>query len=115
VFPSWVGEDDKGFKTLVIPDRAFYALSVDALRELKARNDALQAKSDKQQAQIDRQQAQLDKLERRLDILTNGRDPVSGGPGFGTGTLGLMGLGLGGFAGASRLLRRKRDESEKQG
>jgi Chaperone of endosialidase len=108
VFPAWIGENAKGYKTLNIPPREFAALEVEAFKSLKAR-------SDEQQARIDRLQAQLDKLDHRLDILTNGRDPISGGPGFGTGTLALMGLGLGGFAGASRLTRRRREESEKRG
>jgi hypothetical protein len=39
VFPEWVGVDNHGYKTLAI--RGFEALSVEALREIAERNDAL--------------------------------------------------------------------------
>jgi Chaperone of endosialidase len=97
VFPQWVNETPDSKVLTVEPDaRTVLALNVEAFRELKNKSD--------------KQQAQIDKLQRQLDILTNGKDPISSGPGFGTGTLALMGLGLGGFAGASRLIRRKREE-----
>jgi Chaperone of endosialidase len=105
IFPGWVKTDNEGFKSIdTISGLA--AVEVEAIRELKLKNDALQAK-------YDAVLAKSDKLERRLDLLTDGRDPISGGPGVGTVTLALMGLGLGGFAGISRLIRRKREGSER--
>jgi hypothetical protein len=40
VFPQWVGEDKKGFKTVDPDARTVLALQVEAFRELKARSDA---------------------------------------------------------------------------
>ncbi|MBI5525713.1 MAG: hypothetical protein HY897_05210 [Deltaproteobacteria bacterium] len=39
IFPEWVGADKDGFKDLTF--RGFEALTVEAMRELKAENDAL--------------------------------------------------------------------------
>lgn len=42
VFPDWVGTDANGFKTVTV--RGFEALTIEALRELKAENEALKVK-----------------------------------------------------------------------
>jgi hypothetical protein len=80
VFPSWVSENAAGYKTLTIPQPQFAALTVEAIRELKADNDDL------------RQQVQ---------VLANGGrpapagmarfiDPSCAGWGFGGLMLGLL-------------------------
>jgi Chaperone of endosialidase len=113
VFPKWVGTDKGGFKTLDIPPRELAALEIDALKTLKAKNDALAERLKASEAKSDKQQAEINELRDMVLTMKNGRDPISQGPGFDTGTLALMGLGLGGFAGASRLLRRKREEEKR--
>ena len=60
VFPQWVGTDRQGYKDLTI--RGFEALTVEAMRELKAENEALKNR--------------LSDLERRL-LLLEGRIIVS--------------------------------------
>ena len=60
VFPQWVGTDRQGYKDLTI--RGFEALTVEAMRELKAENEALKNR--------------LSDLERRL-LLLEGRVIVS--------------------------------------
>jgi hypothetical protein len=92
VFPNWVGQNEEGFKTLDVPIRELQALEVEAFKTLKAENDALKAKSDKQQAQIDKLTSAVEKLQR-------GKDPISGGPGFGPGVLALVAAGLSGATG----------------
>jgi hypothetical protein len=97
VFPQWVGEDRKGFKTVDPDSRTVLALEVEAFRELKLKSD--------------KQQAQIDKLQRQLDILANGKDPISGGPGFGRGMLGLFGFGFAGSIGLILARRKREDET----
>jgi hypothetical protein len=53
VFPQWVGTDRRGFKDLTI--RGFEALAIEAMRELKAENEALKSR--------------LSDLEKRLQLL----------------------------------------------
>jgi hypothetical protein len=60
VFPQWVGTDRQGYKDLTI--RGFEALTVEAMRELKAENETLKNR--------------LSDLERRL-LLLEGRVIVS--------------------------------------
>jgi hypothetical protein len=60
VFPQWVGTDRQGYKDLTI--RGFEALTVEAMRELKAENEALKNR--------------VSDLERRL-LLLEGRIIVS--------------------------------------
>jgi hypothetical protein len=61
VFPTWVGQDAKGYKTLQLPF-GFSALTVEAIRALKGENDQLRADN----AQI---RLQLADLKERLDAL----------------------------------------------
>jgi endosialidase-like protein len=90
IFSSWVGENAEGFKTLNIPSKEMAALTVEAFRELNAKSD--------------KQQAQIDKLIDTVDRLQHGRDPISRGPGFGTGVLALFAAG---FAGATVLMMKR--------
>ena len=60
VFPQWVGMDRQGYKDLTI--RGFEALAVEAMRELKAENEALKNR--------------LSELEKRI-LLLEGRTIVS--------------------------------------
>jgi hypothetical protein len=91
--PEWVGHDDKGFRTLTLQPSQIGALEVESIRALKIENDELRTRTAK--------------LEDRLDALQNGRDPVTGGVGFGRGALLLVGLGV---AGAFGISRRRRGE-----
>jgi hypothetical protein len=75
----------------VDPDqRAVLALVVESFREVSAENDALKTRLDKQQAEIDE--------------IRHGRDPISQGPGFGSGMLALFAAG---FAGATGLMLKR--------
>lgn len=58
VFPQWVVTDKKGYKNLVI--KGFEALTVEAMRELKAENQALKLKTEDLEARIK-------KLETRIN------------------------------------------------
>jgi hypothetical protein len=98
VFPQWVGEDNKGFKTMIVQPAQIAALEVESIRQLKTQNDELRA-------QLEGNQARTAKLEERLDALQNGRDPITGGVGFGRGVLCVIGLGFAGIFGASRWKR----------
>jgi hypothetical protein len=98
VFPEWVTTGKDGFK--MIQTAGLDSLEVESIRELKAQNDDMRAK-------LEASQARMTKLEERLDTLSNGRDPITGGAGFGKGMLGLLGVG---FAGAFGLSRWKRLE-----
>ncbi len=96
VHPEWVGEDEKGFKTLNIQPMQFEALTVESFRELKTENDALKERI-----------ARLEKLA--------GLSQVSWAERNQTLLTALMGLGLvGGFAGYSRLVARRKREDEKR-
>ncbi len=64
VFPAWVGEDQKGFKTLNIPPLQFAALEVESMRELKAENDALKAETAALRAKTASLEERLDALEQ---------------------------------------------------
>jgi hypothetical protein len=60
-FPQWVGRDPNGFQTLTVG--GFEALTAEALRELRAENDAqLQEK----ESEIEELRARLMKLEQML-------------------------------------------------
>lgn len=61
VFPEWVGADRQGYKDLTL--RGFEALTVEAMRQLRAENDALRAT-------IDRLERKIGELEA---LLTPGR------------------------------------------
>jgi hypothetical protein len=87
VFPSWVGADGDGFKTLGVEPREGFALTVEALRELKIKND---------------------ELEARLKVLEDARRPmISYNPNWGIFAAGLV---IGGVLLINN--RRKRSESE---
>jgi hypothetical protein len=60
VFPEWVGTNPDGFKNLTF--RGFEALTVEALRELKTENEALQRTNDLLQSQIAELQAAVTSL-----------------------------------------------------
>jgi hypothetical protein len=104
LFPNWVKDDGytapdgQKYKTLEL--RQIEALEVESIRELKAQNDDLRAK-------LEGNQARTTKLEDRLNALQNGRDPITGGVGFGRGMLAMVGLA---FTGAFVLSRRKRSQ-----
>jgi len=87
IFPKWVGEDKKGFKTLVIPEKQMAALTVESIRTLKAQNDALQTQS-------------LN-FQERIKALEAGRRPMISG--FGEG-----GIGFGLLAVAGALMTRRK-------
>jgi hypothetical protein len=93
IFPQWVGEDKKGFKTLVIPEKAMAALTVESLRSLKAENDALRTQSSD--------------LRHRVEALEAGRRPMVSG--FGEGGIGF---GLLAVAGAIMTTKRKRNAEQ---
>jgi len=61
VLPQWVGEDERGYK--MVTPTGFEALSVEAVRELRAEKDA----------QIDALKGQVDALEARLRRLETAR------------------------------------------
>jgi chaperonin cofactor prefoldin len=61
VFPDWVGEGGHGYKTLGFT--GFEALTVDALRELRAEKDA---QIETLRAQNEEMQKRLERLERLL-------------------------------------------------
>lgn len=87
IFPTWVGQDSNGFKTLTISPREFQALEVEAFKTLKLQND---------------------ELRDRVKSLEGGRNRLTSG--FGEG-----GIGLGMFAMAGAIVfassRRKRTEA----
>jgi hypothetical protein len=91
VKPDWVGVDDKGFKTL--NTRGLEPMLVDAVRTLKADNDALRADDGVLRAK-------LAGVEDRLRLLEAGRSPATSG--FGGGSVGLGLLALAGAVFASR-------------
>jgi hypothetical protein len=85
-FPAWVEEDKDGFKAIALPPMHLAALEVESIRELKAKNDALEA---------------------RLKQLEDERKPI-----ISTNTNGL-GFAIGGLAlaaGAVIVTRRRRAE-----
>ncbi len=67
VFPNWVDEDPRGYKFVTV--RGFEALSVEALRELRAEKDAeneeLRTENADLRARLERIEAQLGIAERR--------------------------------------------------
>jgi hypothetical protein len=91
VKPDWIGVDDKGFKTL--NTRGLEPMLVDAVRTLKANNDALRADDGVLRAK-------LAGVEDRLRLLEAGRSTATSG--FGGGSLGLGLLALAGAVFASR-------------
>jgi hypothetical protein len=97
--------------TLNIQPMQFDALTVEGFRELNAKYEALHAENDtlkKQAAEskelFDKQQVQLDKQQAEIDEIKHGKDPISQGPGFGTGVLALFAAG---FAGATGLMMKR--------
>ncbi|MBI5525617.1 MAG: tail fiber domain-containing protein [Deltaproteobacteria bacterium] len=77
VFPQWVGTNKDGMKDLTIG--GFEALTVEAMRELKAENDALKAES----REI---RGELSVLRKTL----SGKPPSSPGPAGGIGLAGTI-------------------------
>ncbi|MGH7298291.1 MAG: tail fiber domain-containing protein [Polyangiaceae bacterium] len=104
-FPNWVrnggytAPDGRKYKTLEL--RQIEALEVESIRELKGENDALRK-------ELQATRARTTRLEERLDTLTNGRDPITGGVGFGRGALCLLAVAV---AGAFGVARRGRQQS----
>jgi hypothetical protein len=91
VFPTWVGQNTDGFRTLNIPPMQFAAMQVEAVRALKVKND---------------------ELEARLQTLEANRRPlISGLTAEGT----LFGVGFVTMAGAFVVSRRKRSETDSHG
>jgi hypothetical protein len=89
VFPQWVREDNKGFKTVDPDPRTMTALTVEGFRTLKAENDA---------------------LKERVKALETGTHPIMGSTGLG----GNSGWAFGGLALVSSLiLSRKKREDKK--
>jgi len=85
VFPGWVGQDPKGFKTLSV--QQIEALEVESIRTLKLQNDL---------------------LAERIKELESGRRPLVSGI-----DLNGVGFGIGGLAIAGAIVfvaRRKREE-----
>jgi Chaperone of endosialidase len=82
--PEWVNpegyrsKDGATYRTIDLHE--IEALEVGSIRQLKSENDTLKAEN----ADL---RARMSKVEDRLDVITNGRDPISRGPGFGGGTL----------------------------
>jgi hypothetical protein len=75
VFPAWVGQNDKGYKTLDIPERQMAALTVEAFRTVRAENE---------------------ELRDRVKALENGTHPITAGMGT-NGPWGVLaGMALGG-------------------
>jgi Chaperone of endosialidase len=72
VFPEWVGTDARGYKTLTVI--GFEGLTVEALRELRAEQDAaiddLHSQLSLLQARNQSLQSQLDALRHQLESLT---------------------------------------------
>ena len=60
MFPHWVGVDAKGFKTLTVS--GFEALTVESLREVKAKVDELQQRN----AELEIRVARLESVETEL-------------------------------------------------
>jgi hypothetical protein len=102
VFPDWVSETPQGVKVVNPDARTTIGLTVESFRQLKKENDELRSK-------LEANQASTAKLSDRLDGVLNGRDPITGGVGFGRGALLLVGLGLGSVIG---FVRRKRSEPQ---
>ncbi len=100
IYPQWVHETPDTHVLTVDPDqRTVLALMVEGFRELKTENDALKAQNTAQDERI----ARLEKLAGLSQISWAERNQ----------TLLLMGLGLvGGFAGYSRLVSRRKREDE---
>jgi hypothetical protein len=101
VFPEWVITGPDGYKS--IGTAGLHAFEVESIRVLKTKLDALQVENEALKLQAEetknKQQAEIDELKVAFARMKNGTDPISGGPGFGTGTLALFGLGLAGSMG----------------
>ena len=105
VFPGWVAQNDKGFKTVNIPSpMALTAMEVEAFKTLKDRADKADARADKADARADKAEAKSKAQDDRIEALENARRPVSYNPNWGIGVVGLA------FAGAFFASRRKREE-----
>jgi hypothetical protein len=83
VFPDWVDQGPDGMRRLTF--RGFEALTVEALRDLKAHDDAqaaaLKAEADRRLAEKDAQitelRSRLDRLEAAVSKLTDAQSPVA--------------------------------------
>jgi Chaperone of endosialidase len=95
VFPEWIGSDKDGYKSVSV--NQIEALEVESIRQLNDRANKAEARADKLQAQLDKQQAEI-------DTILHGKDPISQGPGFGSGMLALFAAG---FAGATGLMLKR--------
>jgi hypothetical protein len=71
VFPDWVDQGPDGMRRVTF--RGFEALTVEALRDLKAREDAQIADKD---AEIARLRSRLDKLESIVASLASPSNPA---------------------------------------
>jgi hypothetical protein len=108
VFPGWVGEDARGFKTLTV--QQIEALEVESIRTLKDRADKADARADKAEAENAKLKAQLADHDARLDAIERGRPRAPVSPiGFNPATgLGVFGFVVGGLAFVSN--RKKKEE-----
>ena len=89
VFPQWVKEDRKGFKTVDPDERTVLALSVEAVRSLKEKNDALEA---------------------RVKAIENGQNPNRAGQSFGGADAGILALAAA-IAFAATQIKKKNEKS----
>jgi endosialidase-like protein/collagen triple helix repeat protein/trimeric autotransporter adhesin len=72
IFPQWVKTDPNGFKALSY--EGFEALTVEAVRELKAENDELRLANDAQQDQINQLRNELDSIKSLLKKVASARN-----------------------------------------
>jgi hypothetical protein len=93
VFPKWVGENSKGFKTLSLPPRELAALEVESFRALKDRAEKAEAK--------------LAVVEDRVKALENGTHPIVASTGFNG-----SGWAFGGLALVASLIISQRKRSQ---
>jgi hypothetical protein len=79
-FPQWVGEDNDGYKTLGFT--GFEALTVEALRDLRAEKDREIAELEEivrqQRAMLEEQREFIHSLAARVDRLESGRSALTG-------------------------------------
>jgi len=94
VFPDWVATGADGYKVLNV--RGFEALTVEAMRELRAENDRVARENARLRAQLVTLDTRLGRLEQRVAPLLSGRAEL------GLGGLGLGALLLGGVVVARR-------------
>jgi hypothetical protein len=110
VFPDWIGENGKGFKTVNIDQRAFLGVVVEAFRTVKERADKADARADKAEKELAQQKAVNTDVLDRLDAIERGHPRAPASPlGFNPATgVGAFGIIVGGIALLSS--RKKKDE-----